>query len=135
MHLDCKFGNKKEKFLIELGTLIGTIILAIALYYVMKFIDIKVLNFVNGKDDSIHFIGNLDYFISNSQINNLDMRTIMFWFMPQTPFWIRTTYRLLQIFYIYGVSIVMLLISIIGLAFVFDGNRRVEYETRWYDRY
>ena len=86
MHLDCKFGNKKEKFLIELGTLIGTIILAIALYYVMKFIDIKVLNFVNGKDDSIHFIDNLDYFISNSQINNLDMRNIMFWFMPQTPF-------------------------------------------------
>ena len=135
MHLDCKFGNKKEKFLIELGTLIGTIILAIALYYVMKFIDIKVLNFVNGKDDSIHFIDNLDYFISNSQINNLDMRNIMFWFMLQTPFWIRTTYRLLQIFYIYGVSIVMLLIAIIGLAFVFDGNRRVEYETRWYDRY
>lgn len=135
MHLDCKFGNKKEKFLIELGTLIGTIILAIALYYVMKFIDIKVLNFVNGKDDSIHFIDNLDYFISNSQINNLDMRNIMFWFMLQTPFWIRTTYRLLQIFYIYGVSIVMLLIVIIGLAFVFDGNRRVEYETRWYDRY
>ena len=135
MHLDCKFGNKKEKFLIELGTLIGTIILAIALYYVMKFIDIKVLNFVNGKDDSIHFIDNLDYFISNSQINNLDMRNIMFWFMSQTPFWIRTTYRLLQIFYIYGVSIVMLLIAIIGLAFVFDGNRRVEYETRWYDRY
>jgi hypothetical protein len=135
LHLDCKFGNKKEKFLIELGTLIGTIILAIALYYVMKFIDIKVLNFVNGKDDSIHFIDNLDYFISNSQINNLDMRNIMFWFMSQTPFWIRTTYRLLQIFYIYGVSIVMLLIAIIGLAFVFDGNRRVEYETRWYDRY
>lgn len=101
----------------------------------MKFIDIKVLNFVNGKDDSIHFIDNLDYFISNSQINNLDMRNIMFWFMPQTPFWIRTTYRLLQIFYIYGVSIVMPLIAIIGLAFVFDGNRRVEYETRWYDRY
>ena len=49
--------------------------------------------------------------------------------------WIRTTYRLLQIFYIYGVSIVMLLIAIIGLAFVCDGNRRVEYETRWYDRY